>query len=378
MSFGAPELVRYLLDVGAIDCAAVVDGDLVISDCTRRHSNHKVRLGAGTGAGYFVKQARTDQPMSASTLNREAVCYWLAARDARFATLADLMPRCLHYDPQQQVLVLELLPESENLAELHGRLGHVPVETARALGQALGTVHAGVADPGAQDPSTNSFPRTPPWVLGIHAVVARQFERLSLGNAHLLSLIHQYPSFSAALDALKAQWRPDTVIHGDMKWDNCLLLPATGSDAQSTLRVIDWELADIGDPLWDVGGLMHSFLCAWLLSMPLHETARPEQLVAAARHPIHGMRPALHAFWQAYVEARGLNPKAASGALVRCVEFAAARMIQSAYESLSYAQAVSAPTLRLLQVSLNILTRPREALRDLLEFDASLNVEVAA
>jgi hypothetical protein len=369
MSFGAPALVRYLLDVGAIDCAAVVDGDLLVSDSTRRHSNHKVRLGAGAGAGYFVKQARIDQTMSASTLNREAVCYWLAARDARFAALAALMPRCLHYDPRQQILVLELLPESENLAELHGRLGHLPVETAHALGDALGKAHASVGDPGTQEPLTNSFPRTPPWVLGIHAIAARQFDRLSAANAHLLSIVHQYPGFSAALDDLRAQWRPGTVIHGDMKWDNCLRMSAAAGDGPSSLRVVDWELADVGDPLWDAAGIVHSFLCAWLLSMPPNETTRADQLVATARHPIHGMRPALHAYWRSYAQARDLDRAAASSALVRCIQFAAARMIQSAYESLSYAQAVSAPTLRLLQVSLNILTRPREALRDLLGFD---------
>jgi hypothetical protein len=376
MSFAAPALVRYLLDIGAIDPATVVDGELMISDVSRRHSNRKVRLGAGPGC--FVKQARTEQAMSGSTLGREALCYWLALRDERFAALAALMPRCLHYDPQQQILILELLSEAENLTELHGRLGHLPADVAGMLGRALGSAHAAVGDPGQEDASTRVFPRSPPWVLGIHSLVARQFERVSRGNEHLLSIVRQYPGFPAALDELRSGWRQEALIHGDMKWDNCLLLPGAQPGSPAVLRVVDWELADIGDPLWDAAGLVQSFLCAWLLSMPVHEAASAEQLVDAARYPIEAMRPALQAFWRAYLEGRGIAPAEGGRPLVRCMQYAAARMIQSAYESVCYAQSVSAPTLRLLQVSLNILTRPRDALRDLLGLEAAADMTVGS
>jgi hypothetical protein len=152
-----------------------------------------------------------------------------------------------------------------------------------------------------------------------------------------------------------------------MKWDNCLVSAvAAGLPAPSTLRIVDWELADFGDGLWDAGAVFHSFLCAWLMSMPPHDEARAESLVGAARHPIDAMQPAMRAFWQGYLDGRGIATADSGAALLRCTQYAAARMIQTAYEALSYAPSVTPSTLRLLQVSLNILTRPRDALRDLL------------
>ena len=368
MNLRAVKLVRYLLDIGAVDPAWVVDGDLMVSDSTRRHLNHKVRL--GEHGGCFVKQARADQPLSQSTLHREAMCYWLAANDPHFAGLAPLLPRYLAYDPTQQALVLELLPEAENLTELHQRLGRFPTDVAHAVGFALGRSQAAVHDPGAQARGMHVFPRTLPWVLNIHALLATQFDRLSAGNAHLLGIVRQYPEFPAALEALRAGWQPTSLIHGDMKWDNCLVLGGAEPDAAASLRIVDWELADFGDGLWDAGAIVHSCLCSWLMSMPPHDEARADELVGAARYPIESMQPALHAYWRAYLDGRGIAWPGSGPLLVRCVQYAAARMIQTAYEAMSYAPSVTPATLRVLQVSLNILSRPHEALHDLLGFAA--------
>src|SRR5213076_3215200 len=106
---------------------------------------------------------------------------------------------------------------------------------------------------------------------------------------HLLAIVRQYPEFPSALEALRTGWRSERLIHGDMKWDNCLVLgsggPGQGPSPPLPLRVIDWELADFGDGLWDVGGIFHSFLCSWLMSMPPHDQARAELLVGSARYP---------------------------------------------------------------------------------------------
>ena len=52
--------------------------------------------------------------------------------------------------------------------------------------------------------------------------------------------------------------------------------------------------------------------------------------------------------------------------LESCVNFAAARMIQTAYEYMQYSAQISASALYLLQVSLNTLKSPKEAISDLL------------
>lgn len=364
MNLVAQSLVRYLLDIGAIDHSSVVDGDLIITDSTRRHRNFKVQQARAPGC--FVKQVQAGQAQADVSLHREAVCYWLVATDPHFAALRPLLPCYRSYDGAQQALVIELLPQSENITEHHQRLGRFPIQVATLLGRELGRAHRDVSDPGPQATGMQVFPRAVPWILSIHTVAAAQFDRLSAANAQILGIVRQYPEFQSTLDALRAQWTIGGLIHGDMKWDNCLVFGKSGEPGTLDLKIIDWELADFGDLAWDVGAIFQSYLSFWILSMPQHDEASSEKLIEQAKYPLDAMQPAIHAFWRSYVDARQLASPSESAMLQRCVQYAAARMIQTAYEHMSYAPKVSMSTVRLLQVSINVLTRPAEAIRDLL------------
>ena len=47
-------------------------------------------------------------------------------------------------------------------------------------------------------------------------------------------------------------WRAETFIHNDVKWDNFLVYARAGSRRLTQMKIIDWELANFGDPAWDV------------------------------------------------------------------------------------------------------------------------------
>ncbi len=76
------------------------------------------------------------------------------------------------------------------------------------------------------------------------------------------------PGFGTLLDELRESWRVDAVIHNDMKWDNCLVLPAKSLNAEPILKIVDWEFANLGDSCWDVGAVFSGFLSSWVLSVP--------------------------------------------------------------------------------------------------------------
>ena len=376
MTLAARKLVQYLLDIGVVDAASVVDGDLMIVDTTRRHRNAKVLRQAAPGC--FVKQAQSEQPLANQSLHREAVCGWLIAHDERFAALRRLVPRWLAYDHARSLLVSELLPEAENMAEHHLRLGRFPPELADLLGRELGLAHAGVSIPPANAPGLEVFPRAQPWILSIHQLAASQFERLSAGHMQVLALVRQYPEYKSVLDALRGQWSIDGLVHGDMKFENCLVLAAQPGQEEPALRIVDWELADFGDMYWDVGAVFQAYLSTWVLSMPEHDEASAERLVSHARYPLESLQPAIAAFWRAYSAVRPAPAGLTSAALLtRCVQYAAARMIQTSYEHVGQVPRVTMGALRMLQVSMNMLTRPADAIRDLLGMPEALQ-EAAA
>jgi hypothetical protein len=78
-----------------------------------------------------------------------------------------------------------------------------------------------------------------------------------------------------------------------------------------------------------------------------------------AQLPLAKLRPAIRAFWRAYVETLGVDEAEADRRLDRAVRYGAARMVQTAYEFLQYSTEIAGSAIWLLQVSLNLLKDPR-------------------
>jgi thiamine kinase-like enzyme len=58
------------------------------------------------------------------------------------------------------------------------------------------------------------------------------------------------PALVRGLRRARGAWRELALIHGDLKHDNLL------RDGAGHYALIDWEMARIGDPAWDLAGLL--------------------------------------------------------------------------------------------------------------------------
>jgi len=358
MHLNVANLAYYLIGRGLLDTGAVVAGDLTILDSSRRNRNFKVIR--NDGAGLFVKQMREMQPDAMLTLRREAACYELARGDA---SLSRLMPRLVAYDADRHVLIVDLLADADSLYEYHTREKSFPIEIGRLLGEGLGLYHAHADRLLRSEQLQALFARQVPVILmlerGGHSMLG-QFG--NIGPA-VSSLIQQHPDFRALLSALGTEWRFDSLIHGDMKWDNVLVFSA---GERLDFRIVDWELADIGDAAWDVGAVLQSFLTAWIMSMPIASGLPPAAYIGMAAQPLDRMHPVLHAFWEAYVARRDFDAARQRSELERCMRFGAARLAWAAVEQRLYAPQLDLSGSAMLQVSLNILKNPARAVSELL------------
>lgn len=362
MLLNSDGVVHYLLQRGLLAADSVVNGELMVLEAPRRNRNFKVTR--QRQLGLFVKQIQDWDPQAIATVQREAWCYTLAKTVPELATLKKMLPGFLAYDPQRHLLVLDLLSDFENLGEYQTRIGKFPVEIALLLADVLGAYHRETKDKLEQLPQSSVFPRMVPWILSIHLQQPGWFQSLSAANSQLLGIVKKYDQFATALDKLRGQWNFSSLIHGDIKWDNCLIQPGT-QNSGPVLKVIDWELADLGDALWDAGAILQSYISYWILSMPTWPGASAEELIAKAPHQLETFQAAIAAFWSRYKEVAGIPKEARKEALNRSIGYGAARMIQTAYEALAMASQVNANTLYLLQVSMNILLNLDEAATEL-------------
>lgn len=238
----------------------------------------------GDGGSWVVKQARPalerfpEYRVSTDRIVVEARYYETVAPFDR----GRVCPRVFHFDAEAKVLVLEDLGDVERLDRAQARGADVTA-AARRIAAFLAAVHAGTR--------------------GLDlAARFRNEEMQRLHGDHIFHLPYRENDFPLSpvlrararaigrdralvdtIDAAHARYLEPrgALIHGDVQSAN-VLLPAPGA------RLLDAEIAHIGDPAFDLGTFV-----AHLLGAPLARSAGGEAV------------PTVEAAWGSYRDAAG-------------------------------------------------------------------------
>jgi aminoglycoside phosphotransferase (APT) family kinase protein len=242
----APRVVLTAANV-AEWLAARYDGDggaWSVSDRSSR--NHNFAVTRADGSGWFVKQLRVQVPASLRMMQREAaILAWAAAND----DVRHLLPAPAGFDAHAQALTTELLAGAESVATIADRQTSTAIALAAARSLAL--LHR------QTPPRSPLFERRPPDIYTAHRG-GPLLQWLGAGQMQIVDRVRESAILAPALDRMAAEWRAEHLIHGDVKWENCLWTASTGR-----MHWIDWELADAGDPLWDAGCFVQAYLARW-------------------------------------------------------------------------------------------------------------------
>jgi Phosphotransferase enzyme family len=358
-------LAPYLIGRGLLDPATVVDGDLTIVHIHRRHAGFQVRVRGGSdsaneASGYFVKHAVVSDREEA--LGHEAAVYE-SLRTVSASRLSLYLPEFVLSDPDAKLLVLELITPARTLRDYQSSTGRFPRTLASHLGKALAALHAiPLAD-------VHLPPVGVPWVLLAHQPSFDFFCELSAASVELVSVLQRSEDLCRLLDEMREEWEADSLVHNDVRWDNCLVLSRGASRRMTGLKLIDWELAGRGNALWDVGSALSQYLAFWLLSIPAAADVSPRALPRLARHPIERMQPAIRTFWRTYVMLRGIERSRETESLIRGTRYAAAHLVQAAIENSQSAPRLTSFAVLCLQLALNVATEPERAAARLLGLD---------
>ena len=287
-------------------------------------------------------------PLAASTVAHEARVY--AALTAQGNGLSSWLAPFHGYDEARGVLALGLVADGRDLRAHQLRTGRFSAELAAALGRALGCLHRDTAlpQPGAD-------PQRAPWVLSLHRPDLSVFRDASAAGIELIKTVQRAAGFAEQLDALREGWLVASLVHHDVKWDNCIVFARGASGRTRGLKLIDWEAAAHGDPSWDIGSALSHYLSFWLFSIPVTGTTPPARFPQLAEHPLERMQPAMRACWEAYAAKLGAETRE------RAVRYAAARLVQTAFEAAQMSDQLTSGLVLHLQLALNMLKRPHEA-----------------
>ncbi|MBX9245203.1 phosphotransferase [Actinotalea ferrariae] len=351
----AAETVAHLVGAGVVPAEVLVRDGVRVRDVSRRHLDHLVTIGDGQG-GVFVKQG-VGAERRAAVAAEAAVLALLAGR----TDLAAHLPTVRHVDAARSMLVLDAVPGAVSLREHHHRTGRLPVLASRGLGRALARLHDGTTGQGHA-----ALHRGPAPTLRLHRPTPAALDQTGRGARAVLAVLQGAPGAGALLDAVAEDWHGTSLLHGDVRWDNVLLSPAPGARRVSRVTLVDWELAQLGDPAWDLGCAFGEHLAAWVAGLAVSSHAPPGEAGGGAT-PLARVHASSRALWHAYLSARRVDDVA--GFRLRAVRYAACRLLQSALERADRSAVLPSHSVVAVQLGLNLLAQPLDGATHLLGLD---------
>jgi hypothetical protein len=267
----------------------VAGGARIVWHQRRRHTTTLVA--GADGRSWLVKRRGPPLAAESVTLRAEARFHAWVKAGAAPGAVTKAVPALVTRLEDDAILIFEGFP-SHTTAAACLRIGFVDAEfLPEVLGTALGALHT-IQKPGA--PSEFADARNP---VSIYTTCTPEM----LANRpppfrELLKLLQLDPTLERRLLALRSAWRPTSVIHGDLTLEN-LLVPVEAGSTRGPM-IIDWELAGVGDPRWDCGTLIGSYLFISLETW-LNRTTADDFVEQHA-----AVRSAIKRFWSAYESAR--------------------------------------------------------------------------
>lgn len=352
------DVIPQFIQWGLLDPADVVNGDVAVTSVARRNLN--LRLQRPNKTALLFKQPDPAVPDSGQSLRNELGFYTFCQHEPRASEVAGWMPRLGPAPEAEELVVVEWADGAVTFAEhlWQARDGELPTTAASAVGRALATLHRTFARTDlAADPRLAGLTHTLPASFSLNRPPPSILQRLSGAQHRLLQMVQEAGGFSDALARARATWRPSTVIHGDVRSSNVLVLSTkTASDPARCVLLVDWELVRRGDPAFDLGGVLASFTRVWLAGLPLASGLEPDERVAAAQIPAATLHPPIRAFWSDYRETYGCTAGEAADLLRRALLCSGTVLVQSAWELSLEDQRPSSLAVLLLQLASNLLT----------------------
>jgi hypothetical protein len=247
--------------IGCCDCWTDEEPTVVV--CGGRNWN--LSVGNGIIGSFHVKFPPEDAATSDNPVRREVEFYTL--RQGRASGVANrFLPRLIACDPDWPFLALEALGGATPLWEQIRASRLKSGGLLECVGGALGIFHSDLVE---SAPQWATQPAASPWVMNAHRPGIQAFATLSPATRQLLTILQSSVGFPDHLDDLRPRWKPQTLIHGDLRSDNILVFPPNpGSEyVVDQIRFIDWETVCFGDPAWDVAAVLQDMAFFWICSM---------------------------------------------------------------------------------------------------------------
>jgi Phosphotransferase enzyme family len=282
-------------------------------------------------------------------------------------TAVNYAPLVVHFDEENSILVCNYLSEYLELATLYHNNEIFPQEIASEIGTTLARLHRATYN----RREYRDFMETAPEgefrygfynpAQGIGSIGPEIFGSVPTDALKFYVLYQQYESLESAIADLAYNWNPCCLTHNNLKLNNILVHSKWEKLDNCLVRLIDWEACSWGDPAFDLGTLLASYLGIWLNSLVVDPTIELEESLHLALTPLEILQPSIIALIRAYVNAFPMILEYRSDFILRVIQFAGLALIHQIQDMITRQKNFNNAEICMLQVAKSLLTMPEQA-----------------
>ncbi|MBE9191996.1 aminoglycoside phosphotransferase family protein [Gloeocapsopsis crepidinum LEGE 06123] len=345
--------------------------------CTQEEANSKVEqksaknfnllVSLSAGRKLLVKQEPfTGQQEVANEFLREWRIHEFIQRFPELGYISAWLPEVIHFDAENSIIVINYLTNYRDLAEFYAQENNFAPAISGAIGSALATIHRATLNCQKYQEFfvQNTAIETDQELQlteGLNRIGPEIFGQVPDDGLKFFALYQRYDSLGQAIAQLGHAYQPCCLTHNDLKLNN-ILLPLDWEN-HLQIRLIDWERSDWGDPAFDLGSLIASYLLVWLTSLVVSKSIGIEEALRLAMTPLEDLQPSLVALMRSYCdrfpEIFELHPDF----LPRVMQFTGLNLIKAIQSMLQYQKSFGNTGICLLQVAKTLLCRPEASIR---------------
>ncbi|MBW4617108.1 MAG: aminoglycoside phosphotransferase family protein [Desmonostoc vinosum HA7617-LM4] len=276
----------------------------------------------------------------------------------------------LHFDAEHSIIVFNYLSNYRDLADFYARENVFPTAIATEIGAILAQVHRSTLDNQeyqdyfSQHSAHVTTSYTPNFGLGLERIGTEVFGLVPAEGLKFFALYQRYDSLGKAIAELATAFESCCLTHNDLKLNNILLHNNWESDTsnESRVRLIDWERSAWGDPAFDLGALIASYMHIWLNSLVISKSIDVEEALRLAMTPLELLQPSMKALTEAYLSNFPEILQRRPDFLKRVVQFSGFAMIQQIQAMIQHQKSFGNVGICTLQVAKSLLCRPEQSM----------------
>jgi hypothetical protein len=325
---------------------------------------------------FLVKQERYNyQGKTKGEFQQEWLIQKLVYNFSELNCLQNVISEAIDYDRDNSIIIFNYLSNYCDLADFYYQNKSFSTVIATSVGETLATIHRLSFNQNQyQDflikesnynllkkPNlSNNLNRIKPELLGKVGEDAFKFYRLYQRDS----------AIGEAISQLNRHWFNCCLIHGDFRLVNILVSLSWQENIDSLveeknkeiIRIIDWERFSWGDPAFDLGTIIASYLKLWLGSLIIGTDIDIRTALSLATTPLEFIQPSLLALTNSYLAS---FPKITSfypNFIIKTIQFAGFHLIESILASIEYREPFDNTGICMLQVAKMLLCHPQESM----------------